>query len=122
MDEREKKVFDALSAQCAKREYCTADIRRKALERLEWDAAAAEAVVEALARTSPARSYSELSSTVTVTRCVAEEAGPRSGSTATHSGLFRTIHSRVAVSSTTCSEESCPNSMDSVPTWRAGNT
>ena len=49
MDEREKKVFDALSAQCAKREYCTADIRRKALERLEWDAAAAEAVVGALA-------------------------------------------------------------------------
>lgn len=49
MDEREKKVFDALSAQCAKREYCTADIRRKALERLEWDAAAAEAVVAALA-------------------------------------------------------------------------
>ena len=49
MNEREKKVFDALSAQCAKREYCTADIRRKALERLEWDAAAAEAVVSALA-------------------------------------------------------------------------
>ena len=49
MDEREKKVFDALSAQCAKREYCTADIRRKALERLEWDAAAAESVVAALA-------------------------------------------------------------------------
>ena len=49
MDEREKKVFDALSAQCAKREYCTADIRRKALERLEFDAAAAEAVVSALA-------------------------------------------------------------------------
>ena len=48
MDEREKKVFDALSAQCAKREYCTADIRRKALERLEWDAAAAEAVVASL--------------------------------------------------------------------------
>ena len=30
MTEREKQVFDALSAQCAKREYCTADVRRKA--------------------------------------------------------------------------------------------
>ena len=49
MTEREKQVFDALSAQCAKREYCTADVRRKALQRLEFDAAAAEAVVEALA-------------------------------------------------------------------------
>jgi len=48
MEERLKKVYDALSAQCAKREYCTADIRRKALERLEWDAAAAEEVVAAL--------------------------------------------------------------------------
>ncbi|MCR5351009.1 MAG: RecX family transcriptional regulator [Bacteroidales bacterium] len=48
MDEREKRVYDALSAQCAKREYCTADIRRKALQRLEWDAAAAENVVSAL--------------------------------------------------------------------------
>ena len=48
MTEREKSVFDALSAQCAKREYCTADIRRKALQRLEFDAAAAEAVVSAL--------------------------------------------------------------------------
>ena len=48
MEEKEKQVFDALSAQCARREYCTADIRRKALERLEFDAAAAEAVVAAL--------------------------------------------------------------------------
>ncbi|MBQ9661042.1 MAG: RecX family transcriptional regulator [Bacteroidales bacterium] len=48
MDERIKSVFDALSAQCAKREYCTADIRRKALGRLEYDAAAAEEVVGAL--------------------------------------------------------------------------
>ena len=48
MEEREKQVFDALSAQCAKREYCTSDVRRKALERLEWDAAAADAVVAAL--------------------------------------------------------------------------
>lgn len=48
MTEREKQVFDALSAQCAKREYCTADVRRKALQRLEFDVAAAEAVVSAL--------------------------------------------------------------------------
>ena len=34
MDERLKSVFDALSALCAKREYCVADIRRKALQRL----------------------------------------------------------------------------------------
>lgn len=48
MTEREKSVYDALSAQCAKRENCTADIRRKALQRLEFDAAAAESVVSAL--------------------------------------------------------------------------
>jgi len=48
MDERQKKVFDLLAAQCARREYCTADIRRKALERLEFDAAAAEEVLDAL--------------------------------------------------------------------------
>lgn len=48
MTEREKQVFDALSALCARREYCVADIRRKALERLEFDAAAAEAVVASL--------------------------------------------------------------------------
>lgn len=53
MTEREKQVFDALAAQCARREYCTADIRRKALERLSQEgmagaAPAADAVVEAL--------------------------------------------------------------------------
>ena len=48
MEEKEKQVFDFLSAQCARREYCTADIRRKALQRLEFDAAGAEAVVSAL--------------------------------------------------------------------------
>ena len=48
MTEREKSVFNALAAQCAKREYCSADVRRKALQRLEFDAAAAEAVVSAL--------------------------------------------------------------------------
>lgn len=48
MDERLKSVYDALSASCAKREYCVADIRRKALQRLEFDAAGAEEVVTAL--------------------------------------------------------------------------
>ena len=48
MEEKEKQVFDALSAQCARREYCTADIRRKALQRLDFDAAGAETVVAAL--------------------------------------------------------------------------
>ncbi len=48
MEEKVRQVLDALEAQCAKREYCTADIRRKALERLDYDAAAAEEVVGAL--------------------------------------------------------------------------
>ena len=48
MEEREKQVFDALSAQCARREYCSADIRRKALRRLELDTSAADTVVAAL--------------------------------------------------------------------------
>ena len=43
MTEREKQVYDALSAQCAKREYCVADIRRKALQRLSQDSSAAPA-------------------------------------------------------------------------------
>ena len=48
MEEQVKQVLDALEAQCAKREYCTADVRRKALERLGYDSAAAEEVVGAL--------------------------------------------------------------------------
>jgi len=48
MEEKIKQVRSALEAQCAKREYCSADIRRKALERLDFDAAAAEEVVAAL--------------------------------------------------------------------------
>ena len=48
MGEREKQVFDALSAQCARREYCCADIRRRALQRLDFDAAGADSVVAAL--------------------------------------------------------------------------
>lgn len=48
MDERLKPVYDALSALCARREYCVADMRRKALQRLEFDAAGAEEVVSSL--------------------------------------------------------------------------
>ena len=48
MDERAKKVLERLQAQCVRREYCTFDIRKKALERLEGDAAAADEVVAAL--------------------------------------------------------------------------
>ena len=43
-----KEVRSALEAQCAKREYCVSDIRRKALERLEGDSQAAEEVVSSL--------------------------------------------------------------------------
>lgn len=48
MDERQKKVLSSLQAQCSKREYCSRDIRAKALKALDSDAAAAEEVVAAL--------------------------------------------------------------------------
>ena len=48
MTSETEQVRIALEAQCAKREYCTADIRRKALQRLDFDAAGAETVVAAL--------------------------------------------------------------------------
>jgi len=48
MDDRTKKVLDSLEAQCAKREYCVSDIRRKALQKLEGDRDAAEEVVGCL--------------------------------------------------------------------------
>ncbi|MBO4427002.1 MAG: RecX family transcriptional regulator [Bacteroidales bacterium] len=48
MDERVKKVLAKLEAQCAKREYCTKDVREKALKALEGDADAAKEVVDAL--------------------------------------------------------------------------
>ena len=44
----EKKVLERLERQCARAEYCSADIRRKALKALEGDAAAAERVLESL--------------------------------------------------------------------------
>ena len=46
----EKKVLERLQRQCAKAEYCSFDVRRKALKALEGDAEAAERVVEALVR------------------------------------------------------------------------
>lgn len=44
----EKKVLERLQRQCAKAEYCSFDVRRKALKALEGDAEAAGRVVEAL--------------------------------------------------------------------------
>ena len=43
-----KEIIVQFQAQCAKREYCAGDIRRKALEKLEWNREAAEEVVASL--------------------------------------------------------------------------
>jgi len=43
-----EKILAALQAQCARREYCTSDIRRKALDRCEGDAAMADEIVASL--------------------------------------------------------------------------
>lgn len=43
-----KEIINQFQRQCAKREYCTSDIRRKALEKLEWNHEAAEEVVSSL--------------------------------------------------------------------------
>lgn len=48
MDEKAKKVLSRLEAQCSKREYCTADIFRKALVKMEGDREAAEEIVASL--------------------------------------------------------------------------
>lgn len=48
MEERIKKVYDALASLCARREYCVSDIKAKALSRLDSDRAAAEELVERL--------------------------------------------------------------------------
>ncbi|MBR1405729.1 MAG: RecX family transcriptional regulator [Bacteroidales bacterium] len=48
MDEKQLQVLNRLQAQCARREYCRADIRVKALKALEGDVAGAEAVVASL--------------------------------------------------------------------------
>ena len=47
-DPAEKKLLERLQRQCARAEYCTGDIRRKAMKALDGDAEAAERVVEAL--------------------------------------------------------------------------
>ena len=46
----EKKVLERLQRQCARMEYCSSDIRRKALKALEGDAEAADRVVAALVK------------------------------------------------------------------------
>ena len=71
MTERERQVFDALSALCAKREYCTADIRRKALERLSCPAA--DAPDTALYSTGGASAASSASSADTVVAALVAE-------------------------------------------------
>lgn len=48
MEAREQKVLARLQRLCARAEYCTDDIRRKALTALEGDAEAAERVVASL--------------------------------------------------------------------------
>ena len=46
----EKKVLDRLQRLCSKAEYCTSDIRRKALKALEGDAAAADRIVNSMVK------------------------------------------------------------------------
>lgn len=42
------KVLSRLQAQCSRREYCTSDIRAKALKSMEGDAEAADRIVTSL--------------------------------------------------------------------------
>ena len=44
----EKKLLERLERQCARAEYCTGDIRRKALKALEGDEEAAARIVDSL--------------------------------------------------------------------------
>ena len=44
----DKKVLSSLQRQCARREYCSEDIRQKALKALDGDAQAASEMLEAL--------------------------------------------------------------------------
>lgn len=48
MDERIKKVLVSLQGRCARREYCRAEMRQKALKALDGDDAAAGEVLESL--------------------------------------------------------------------------
>ena len=48
MEERLLQILNRLQAQCARRDYCRADVRQKALKALEGDVAGAETVVASL--------------------------------------------------------------------------
>lgn len=48
MNDSQKKVLNSLEGLCAKREYCTSDIFRKAVDRCEGDAEAAAEIVASL--------------------------------------------------------------------------
>lgn len=48
MEEKILKLTDRLRGQCSRREYCTADIRKKALKALDGNADAASRVVDVL--------------------------------------------------------------------------
>ena len=48
MDEAAKKVLSRLQAQCSRREYCSTDIRLKALKALDGNSDAAAEVLESL--------------------------------------------------------------------------
>lgn len=50
ISDAEKKARERLERQCARAEYCTADMRRKALKLLEGDEEAAARVVDGLVR------------------------------------------------------------------------
>ena len=52
MDERFKKLLSSLQNQCARREYCSNDMLKKATMKLEGDRQAAEEIVAALVKDS----------------------------------------------------------------------
>lgn len=52
MDERSRKLLSSLQNQCARREYCSTDMFRKAVTKLEGDRNAAEEIVAALVKDS----------------------------------------------------------------------
>lgn len=52
MDERSKKLLSSLQNQCARREYCSTDVFRKATTKLEGDREAAAEIVAALVKDS----------------------------------------------------------------------
>lgn len=48
MNEKQLQVLNNLQAQCVRREYCRSDIQIKAMKALDFDAAAADEIVESL--------------------------------------------------------------------------